>query len=312
MQAILKSRWYLAGIVALLLAPAMIYPVLLAKVLCFVIFACAFNLLLGYSGLLSFGHAAFFGGGAYIAGYLLRDAGLPVLVAIGGATLCGALLGWAVGALAIRRQGIYFAMITLAIAQLLYFVFQRAPFTGGDDGMQGIPRGTLFGIDLADDLSLYFFVLSVALLAFALIQRTIHSPFGQILKAIRENEARVVSLGYDVDRYKLLVFVLSAALAGLAGAVKTLVFSFATLGDTHWHTSGEVILMTLLGGVGTVFGPLVGAATVVVLHNELADKVGALIDVFMGAIFIFCVLAFRRGIVGEGIALYKRMIGEKV
>lgn len=312
MQKDFQWHWYLLGLGALLLAPAVIYPVLLAKVLCFAIFACAFNLLLGYAGLLSFGHAAFFGGGAYIAGWLLRDAGMPVLVAVGGAMSFGALLGWAVGALAIRRQGIYFAMITLAIAQLAYFIFHRAGFTGGDDGMQGIPRGTVFGVDLSDDLNLYFFVLAVALLAFLLIQRTIHSPFGQILKAIRENEARVVSLGYDVDRYKLLVFVISAALAGLAGAVKMVIFNFATLADAHWHTSGEVILMTLLGGVGTVFGPVVGAATVVVLHNELADKVGALIDVVMGVIFIFCVLTFRRGIVGEGIALYKRMIGEKV
>lgn len=311
MQKDLQWRWHLLGVIALLLAPAVIYPVLLAKVLCFAIFASAFNLLLGYAGLLSFGHAAFFGGGAYIAGWLLRDAGLPVLVAVGGAMLFGALLGWAVGGLAIRRQGIYFAMITLAIAQLVYFVFHRAGFTGGDDGMQGIPRGAVFGIDLGDDLNLYFFVLVAALLAFLLIQRTIHSPFGQILKAIRENEARVVSLGYDVNKYKLMVFVISAALAGLAGALKTVVFNFATLADAHWHTSGEVILMTLLGGVGTVFGPVVGAATVVVLHNELADKVGALIDVFMGGIFIFCVLVFRRGIVGEGIALYKRMIGEK-
>jgi branched-chain amino acid transport system permease protein len=307
-----QLSWYLLGLLALLLAPALIYPVLLAKVLCFAIFACAFNLVLGYTGLLSFGHAAFFGGGAYIAGFILRDAGLPVLVAVGGAGLFGALLGWAVGGLAIRRQGIYFAMITLAIAQLVYFIFQRAGFTGGDDGMQGIPRGTVFGFDLADDLNLYFFVLAVAIVSFSIIQRAINSPFGQILKAIRENEQRVISLGYDVNKYKLLVFILSAAIAGLAGAVKTVVFNFATLADSHWHTSGEVILMTLLGGVGTVFGPVVGAATVVVLHNELADKVGAMIDVFMGLIFIFCVLAFRRGIVGEGIALYKRMIGEKV
>ncbi|MBW7900518.1 MAG: branched-chain amino acid ABC transporter permease [Rhodocyclaceae bacterium] len=304
-------RWYLSGLFVMLVAPAMIYPILLAKVLCFVVFACAFNLLLGYTGLLSFGHAAFFGGGAYVAGWLLRDAGLPVLAAVGGATLFGALLGWAIGGLAIRRQGIYFAMITLAIAQLVYFVFHRASFTGGDDGMQGIPRGMVFGFDLADDLRLYFFVLAAAIAAFALIQRTIHSPFGQILQAIRENEPRAVSLGYDVDRYKLLVFVISAALSGLAGALKTVVFGFATLADSHWHTSGEVILMTLLGGVGTVLGPVIGAATVVVLHNELADKVGAMIDVFMGAIFIFCVLTFRRGIVGEGVALYKRMIGEK-
>lgn len=311
-QPSLQARWYWVGLLVLLLAPALVYPVLLAKVLCFAIFASAFNLLLGYTGLLSFGHAAFFGGGAYIAGYLLRDTGLPVLAAVAGAALFGALLGWVVGALAIRRQGIYFAMITLAMAQLIYFVFHQAAFTGGDDGMQGIPRGTVLGFDLSDDLKLYFFVLAITLLAFVLVQRTIHSPFGQILKAIRENEPRVVSLGYDVNKYKLLAFVLSAAIAGLAGAVKAVVFNFATLTDSHWHTSGEVILMTLLGGVGTIFGPIVGAATVVVLHNELADKVGALIDVFMGGIFIFCVLAFRRGIVGEGIALYKRMIGEKV
>ena len=217
-----------------------------------------------------------------------------------------------VGSLAIRRYGIYFAMITLALAQMMYFFFLQAPFTGGEDGLQDVPRGKLLGIiDLADDFNLYYFVLAIFIFAFWLIHRTIHSPFGQVLKAIRENEARAISLGYDVAKYKLLAFVLSAGLAGLAGATKTLVFRFATLTDAHWHTSGEVVLMTLLGGMGTVFGPVVGAATIVTLQNELADKVGSLVTVIMGAIFVVCVLAFRRGIVGELGALYKRITGNR-
>ena len=295
-----------------LVAPFFIYPVLVMKILCFSLFACAFNLLLGYTGLLSFGHAVFFGSAAYVAGHALKVWQLPPLVGILTGTLAAVALGWAIGSLAIRRQGIYFAMITLALAQMVYFIFLQAPFTGGEDGLQGLPRGTLFGVlDLADDMNLYYVVLAIFVGAFWLIQRTIHSPFGQILKAIRENEPRAVSLGYDVARYKLLAFVLSAGLAGLAGATKALVFKFATLTDAHWHTSGEVVLMTLVGGMGTVFGPLVGATVIVTLQNELADKVGSLVTVIMGAIFVACVLAFRRGIVGESLALWRRMMGQK-
>jgi branched-chain amino acid transport system permease protein len=293
-----------------LAAPFLFYPVLVMKVLCFALFACAFNLLLGYTGLLSFGHAAFLGTAGYVAGHSIKVWGFPPELGLIAATLAAAALGWVIGGLAIRRSGIYFAMITLALAQMMYFLFLQAPFTGGEDGLQDVPRGRLLGfIDLADDLNLYYFVLAIFVFAFWLIHRAIHSPFGQILKAIRENEPRAISLGYDVAKYKLLAFVLSAGLAGLAGATKTLVFRFATLTDAHWHTSGEVVLMTLLGGMGTVFGPVVGATTIVTLQNELADKVGSLVTVIMGAIFVVCVLAFRRGIVGELDALYKRMTG---
>jgi branched-chain amino acid transport system permease protein len=302
---------YLVGLGLLLLAPMFIYPILVMKVLCFALFACAFNLLLGYTGLLSFGHAVFLGTAAYVTGHALKVWELPTLLGLAVGTLAAAALGWAIGSLAIRRQGIYFAMVTLALAQMVFFFFLQAPFTGGEDGLQGVPRGTLFGLDLADDMNLYYLVVAIFAGSFWLIQRTINSPFGQILKAIRENEPRAISLGYDVAKYKLLAFVLSAGLAGLAGATKTLVFKFATLTDAHWHTSGEVVLMTLLGGMGTVFGPVVGATVIVALQNELADKVGSLVTVIMGAIFVICVLAFRRGIVGESLALYERMIGQK-
>ncbi len=302
---------YLVGLGLLLLAPTFIYPILVMKVLCFALFACAFNLLLGYTGLLSFGHAVFLGSAAYVTGHALKVWQLPTLLGLLAGTGAAAILGWVIGSLAIRRQGIYFAMVTLALAQMVFFFFLQAPFTGGEDGLQGVPRGTLFGLDLADDINLYYLVLAIFAGSFWLIQRTIHSPFGQILKAIRENEPRAISLGYDVAKYKLLAFVLSAGLAGLAGATKTLVFKFATLTDAHWHTSGEVVLMTLLGGMGTVFGPVVGATVIVTLQNELADKVGSLVTVIMGAIFVICVLAFRRGIVGESLALYQRLIGQK-
>ena len=302
---------YLVGLALLMLAPMFIYPILVMKVLCFALFACAFNLLLGYTGLLSFGHAVFLGGAAYVTGHALKVWELPTLVGLLAGTVAAAALGWLIGSLAIRRQGIYFAMVTLALAQMVYFLFLQAPFTGGEDGLQGVPRGTLFGLDLSVDINLYYLVLAIFAGSFWLIQRTIHSPFGQILKAIRENEPRAISLGYDVAKYKLLAFVLSAGLAGLAGATKTVVFKFATLTDAHWHTSGEVVLMTLLGGMGTVFGPVVGATVIVTLQNELADKVGSLVTVIMGAIFVICVLAFRRGIVGESLALYRRMIGQK-
>jgi len=303
---------YLVLLALLLVAPAVIYPVLIMKVMCFAVFACAFNLLLGYTGLLSFGHAAFLGGAAYLTAHALKVWEVATLLGLALGTLGAAALGWVVGSLAIRRQGIYFAMSTLALSQLMYFLFLKSPFTGGEDGLQGVPRGSLFGFDLTSDTHLYYLVLAVAVGAFWLIHRTINSPFGQILKAIRENEPRAISLGYDVDRYKLLAFVLSAGVSGLAGALKALVFSFATLSDAHWHTSGEVVLMTLLGGVGTVLGPVVGAAVIVILQNELADKVGSLVTVIMGFIFAACVMAFRRGMVGELIALYRRMIGEKV
>ena len=302
---------YAIGLTLLLLAPAMIYPVLIMKVLCFALFACAFNLLLGYTGLLSFGHAAFLGAAAYITGHALKVWEWPTLAGLLAGTLSAGVLGWVFGSLAIRRQGIYFAMVTLALSQMVFFFFLQAPFTGGEDGLQGVPRGEAFGLDLADDQNLYYVVVAIFVFAFWLIHRTIHSPFGQILKAIRENEPRAISLGYDVAKYKLLAFVLSAILAGLAGATKTVVFKFATLTDAHWHASGEVVLMTLLGGMGTVFGPVVGSSVIVTLQNELADKVGSLVTVIMGAIFVICVLAFRRGIVGEGIALYRRMIGQK-
>jgi len=281
-------------------APLIAYPVLLMKLMCFALFACAFNLLLGFTGLLSFGHAALFGTAGYVTGHVIKQWGFTPEAGIAAGTLAAIALGFLFGKLAIRRQGIYFAMITLALAQMVYFVLVQAPFTGGEDGLQDVPRGRLFGlVDLSDDFTLYYFVLAIFAGGLWLIHRTIHSPFGQILKAIRENEPRTVSLGYDVARFKLLAFVLSAGLSGLAGATKVLVFKFATLADAHWHLSGEVVLMTLLGGMGTVLGPVVGAGTIVTLQNELADKVGSLVTVVMGAIFIFCVLLFRRGTVGR-------------
>ena len=290
----------------MLVAPALVYPVLVMKILCFALFACAFNLLIGYTGLLSFGHAVFLGTAGYVAGHSIKVWGFPPELGLVFAALAAAGLGWVIGSLAIRRSGIYFAMITLALAQMVYFLFLQAPFTGGEDGLQDVPRGKLLGvIDLADDYNLYYFVLAIFVFAFWLIHRTIHSPFGQVLKAIRENEARAISLGYDVAKYKLLAFVLSAGLAGLAGATKTLVFRFATLTDAHWHTSGEVVLMTLLGGMGTVFGPVVGAAVIITMQNYLA-QLGAWVTVVQGVIFVVCVLAFRRGIVGEIANLIKK------
>ena len=297
--------------ILLLAAPFIgLYPVFMMKALCFALFACAFNLLLGYTGLLSFGHAAFMGAAAYGTGWLVRSAGWPPELGLLAGIAIGAGLGLLVGLIAIRREGIYFAMITLAMAQMVYFVCLQAPFTGGEDGLQGVPRGHLFGfIPLADDLTMYFFVLAVFALVFLAIVRIVHSPYGQVLKAIRENEPRAVSLGYDVDRYKLLAFVLSTAIAGLAGSLKTLVLGFATLSDVHWSLSGEVVLMTLLGGMGTFAGPVVGAFTIIGLQNFLADRVGSWITVIIGAIFVFCVLAFRRGIVGELLAWQQRRRG---
>jgi branched-chain amino acid transport system permease protein len=282
-----------------LVAPFAVYPIFLMKALCFALFACAFNLLLGFVGLLSFGHAVFFGSAAYITGHTAKVWGWSPELAILAGTAVAALLGVVFGWLAIRRTGIYFAMITLALAQMIYFFVLQAPFTGGEDGLQAIPRGRLFGIvDLAQMLNMYYVTLAVFVFGFLVIYRTVHSPFGQVLKAIRENEPRAISLGYKVDQYKLLAFVLSAALSGLAGSTKAVVFQFASLTDVHWQTSGEVVLMTLLGGMGTIFGPVVGGFVVVSLQNYLA-QFGGWVTVITGAIFVACVLLFRRGIVGE-------------
>lgn len=302
------SNLYYGGLIVVgLSAPFMIYPTFLMKVLCFGLFACAFNLLLGFAGLLSFGHAAFFGVAGYICGYVVRDWGWTPELGVLAGTATATILGWLFGSLAIRRSGIYFAMVTLALAQLVFFLVLQMKFTGGEDGLQGVPRGYLLGIvDLSDSLAMYYFTFAIFCAGFWLIYRTIHSPFGQVLKAIRENEARAISLGYDVNRYKLVAFVLSAALSGLAGATKTLVFQLASLTDVHWHMSGEVVLMTLLGGLGTVIGPFVGAFTVVSLQNQLADKVGSWVTVIMGCMFVACVMLFQRGIVGELQAWMKR------
>mgnify|MGYP006280126611 CR=1 FL=1 len=300
--------WMVLAMLAIgLVAPYFVYPTFLMKLLCFALFASAFNLLLGFSGLLSFGHAAFFGGSAYVTGYLIQSVGLtPELGILLGGVFSG-LLGAVFGMLAIRRSGIYFAMITLGLAQLVFFLALQLPFTGGEDGMQGIPRGLLFGlIDLNDNMAMYYFVFAIFMLGFLLIYRTIHSPYGQILKAIRDNEARATSLGYDIDKFKLLAFVISASLAGVAGSTKAVVFQLASLSDVHWHMSGQVVLMTLLGGLGTILGPAVGAFTIIGLENVLADKVGSWVMVIMGLIFVLCVLLFRRGIVGELKAFIKR------
>jgi branched-chain amino acid transport system permease protein len=277
------------------------------KILCLAIFACAFNLLFGFTGLLSFGHAAFFGSAAYVTGWAIRALDVTPELGILFGLLFGAALGAVVGAIAIRRQGIYFAMITLALAQMVYFVCLQVPVTHGEDGLQGVPRGRLLGfLPLDSDVAMYYFVLAVFVAVFVFIRRVVHSPFGQILKAIRENEPRAISLGYAVDRYKLLAFVISAALAGLAGSMKTLVLGFASLSDVHWMTSGEVILMTLLGGLGTFLGPVFGAAIVIALQDTLADRVGSWVTVIIGVIFVICVTLFRRGVVGEYVVLRDR------
>ncbi len=288
----------LALLALALAAPFGIYPVFLMKGLCFALFASAFNLLLGYVGLLSFGHAMFFGWSAYVTAHAAKEWGLTPELAILAGVALAAVMGTVVGWLAIRRQGIYFAMITLALAQLMFFLAGQAPFTQGEDGIQGVPRGHLFGlIDLSQMLNMYYFVLAVFVAALLFLYRVVHSPFGQVLKAIRDNEPRAVSLGYQVERYKLMAFVLSATLAGLAGSVKSLVFQLASLADVHWHASGEVVLMTLLGGVGTVFGPTVGAFLVVTIQNYFSEA-GSWVTIIQGAIFVVCVLAFRSGIVG--------------
>ncbi len=282
-----------------LVAPYVIYPVFLMKALCFALFACAFNLLIGYGGLLSFGHAMFLGMAGYISAHAAKAWGFPTELAILAGTAASAALGVVAGLLAIRRQGIYFAMITLALAQMVFFFCLQAPFTYGEDGIQAVPRGKLLGmIDLTNNLVMYYFVLTVFLAGFLLIYRIIHSPFGQVLKAIRENEPRAISLGYRTDRYKLAAFVMSATLAGLAGATKAIVFQLASLTDVHWSMSGEVVLMTLLGGMGTVFGPVVGAFVIMAMEFYMSG-LGAWFTISMGVIFVICVLAFRRGVVGE-------------
>jgi branched-chain amino acid transport system permease protein len=302
------------------LAPLAIYPVVLMSALCFALFACAFNLLVGYVGLLSFGHAMFLGAAGYAAahtakaGLVIDQVVLPYIavvnlnlnippfppeLAILFAVACSTVLGYLAGLIAIRRQGIYFAMITLALAQMIFFFSLQARFTGGEDGIQSVPRGMMFGVlDLKDTMTLYAVVLAIFLFGFLAIYRIIHSPFGQVLKAIRENEARAISLGYQVDHYKLIVFVLSAALSGLAGGTKAIVFQLASLTDVHWTMSGEVVLMTLLGGLGTVFGPVVGAMVIIAMQNYLA-QLGSWVTIAQGAVFVVCVLTFRRGIVGE-------------
>ena len=294
-------RNLIIAVVVLGVAPYLLYPVFLAKLLCFALFAAAFNLLLGYAGILSFGHAAFLSTGGYITGWAMMNLGVSTEIGILMGTLAGALLGAIYGKLAIKREGIYFAMVTLALAQLTFFVYLQSDFTGGENGMQGIPRGNLFGfIDLTDNVAMYYTVAVIFLIGFAIIQRTVHSPFGQVLKAIRENEPRAISLGYNVNNYKWLAFIISSALAALAGSTKTIVFNLASLTDAHWHMSGEVILMTLVGGVGTLMGPIVGASVIVTMQNYLSTgDLGNYIHIIMGAVFVICVLAFRAGIVGQ-------------
>jgi branched-chain amino acid transport system permease protein len=314
--------YLLLAVLVALLPLTGVYPILVMKAMCYALFACAFNLLLGYTGLLSFGHAAFLGSAAYATGYALKAWGWPTEAGILFGVAVAGLLGLVIGGLAIRRSGIYFAMITLAMAQMIFFFFLQAPFTGGEDGLQGVPRGRLFGfIDLSRDINLYYLVFGLFVIGFALIWRTVNSPFGQVLKALRENEPRAISLGYDVERYKLLAFVLSAAIAGLGGAAKTLVFVSATLSDATWQMSGLVILMTLIGGMGTFLGPVIGAVIVVLLENKVGDfgntlsqwtgvawfgQLGESVTIVIGLIFVICVMAFRRGIVGELHALMAR------
>ena len=298
-----EARYHRVGFVVmfaiLLVAPFVVYPVFLMKALCFALFACAFNLLIGFGGLLSFGHAMFLGLAGYLAAHSAKVWGFPTELAILTGMAAATVLGVLAGLLAIRRQGIYFAMITLALAQMVFFFCLQAPFTGGEDGLQSVPRGKAFGmVDLTDNRVMYFYVLGIFAIGFFLIYRTIHSPFGQVLKAIRDNEPRAISLGYHTERYKLAAFVLSAALAGLAGATKAIVFQLASLTDVHWSMSGEVVLMTLLGGLGTVFGPVAGAFVIAAMESYLSD-LGAWVTIAQGVIFVICVLAFRRGIVGE-------------
>jgi len=297
---------FLILVAVLVIAPFVVYPLILMQALCFALFACAFNLLIGYVGLLSFGHALFFGWASYLSAYSAKAWGFPPELAILTGAATGAVLGIVSGALAIRRQGIYFAMVTLALAQMMFFFALQAKFTGGEDGIQSVPRGKLFGLfNLADQMTMYAFVLVIFLAGFLFIHRVINSPFGEVLKAIRENEPRAISLGYKTDRYKLVAFVLSATLAGVAGGTKALVFQIASLTDVHWTMSGEVVLMTLVGGLGTIFGPVAGAFVIIAMQNFL-NALDQWVTVIQGVIFVACVLLFRRGIVGE-IAHYLRI-----
>jgi len=296
----MKTGFGLGVLGLALLAPTFAYPLLLVNILCFALIACGFNLLAGYTRLISFGHTAFVGTSAYITGHLLASRGWPTEVGLAAGVAMSALLGYLLGLLAIRRQGLYFGMITLAQAQLVYFFFLNAPFAGGENGLQGVPRGKVLGlISLGNDTVLYYFVLAVFVLAFLFVYRVVHSPFGHVLKGIRENEARAVSLGFDVNKFKLLAFVLSAALTGLAGSLKTLSFGLATLTDVHWAMAADMLVMVLVGGIGTLWGPVLGAVIVVFLHHFLAERAPSLVYGLMGIVFIACVLAFRRGIVGE-------------
>ena len=298
-EARYHRRAFLVMMALFLVAPYVVYPVFVMKALCFALFACAFNLLLGFGGLLSFGHAMFMGMAGYVSAHAAKVWGLPTELAILSGMAAATVLGFLAGLLAIRRQGIYFAMITLALAQMVFFFSLQAPFTGGEDGIQAVPRGRILGlIELSSPLAMYYTVLAIFTAGFLLIHRIIHSPFGQVLKAIRENEPRAISLGYRTDHFKLAAFVLSAGLAGLAGATKAIVFQLASLTDVHWTMSGEVVLMTLLGGMGTIFGPVVGAFAIITMENYLAE-LGSWFTITQGAIFVVCVLAFRRGIMGE-------------
>ena len=304
----LRHQWVAAGLMVAFfaIAPYFVYPVFLMKVMCFALFACAFNLLLGFGGLLSFGHAMFFGTSGYAAAHAAKVWGLTPELSVLFATLCATVLAWVVGLLAIRRQGIYFAMITLALSQMVFFVYLQTPFTGGEDGIQGVPHGHLFGlIDLNNEAAMYVFVMAIFLLGFDLVWRIVHSPFGQVLKAIRENEQRALSLGYDTDRFKLIAFILSGTVAGMAGGTKALVFQLASLTDVHWTMSGEVVLMTLVGGLGTLFGPVIGAAVIVTMQNYLA-QLGSWVTVVQGLVFVVCVMLFRKGVIGEIANLLKK------
>ena len=304
----LRHQWVAAGLMVAFfaIAPYFVYPVFLMKVMCFALFACAFNLLLGFGGLLSFGHAMFFGTSGYAAAHAAKIWGLTPELSVLFATFCATVLAWVVGLLAIRRQGIYFAMITLALSQMVFFVYLQTPFTGGEDGIQGVPHGHLFGlIDLNNEAAMYVFVMAIFLLGFGLVWRIVHSPFGQVLKAIRENEQRALSLGYDTDRFKLIAFILSGTVAGMAGGTKALVFQLASLTDVHWTMSGEVVLMTLVGGLGTLFGPVIGAAVIVTMQNYLA-QLGSWVTVVQGLVFVVCVMLFRKGVIGEIANLLKK------
>jgi len=304
----LRHQWiaFFVMVAFFAIAPYFVYPIFLMKVMCFALFACAFNLLLGFGGLLSFGHAMFFGTSGYAAAHAAKVWGLTPELSVLFATLCATVLAWVVGLLAIKRQGIYFAMITLALSQMVFFVYLQTPFTGGEDGIQGVPHGMLFGlIDLNNEVAMYMFVMGIFLGGFALVWRIVHSPFGQVLKAIRENEQRALSLGYDTDRFKLIAFVLSGTVAGMAGGTKALVFQLASLTDVHWSMSGEVVLMTLVGGLGTLLGPVVGAAVIVTMQNYLA-QLGSWVTVVQGLVFVVCVMLFRKGVMGEIANLIKK------